>query len=117
MGQFLKINAIRVRFAVVEGSSSKARDGHMVSVELIKWDDGHPEPLVHIKDVLGYPGDPGVDIALIVQQHDLPTTWTNKALDQAASYSEQSVQDEISNRKVSQTPHLFHYRSGKCSGF
>jgi ribonuclease R len=89
---------IRVRFAVYEGRQSTARDGHMVSVELIKWDEGHPEPLVSIKDVLGYPGDPGVDIALIVQQHDLPTTWTSKSLEQAESYSEQSVQDEIEHR-------------------
>jgi len=89
---------IRVRFAVEEGPHKKARDGHMVSVELIQWEEGHPEPLVRIKDVLGYPGDPGVDIALIVQQHDLPTTWTQKSLDQAASFSEESVQSEIKNR-------------------
>jgi len=64
---------IRVRFAVMEGMKSTARDGHIVSVELIQWDQGHPEPLVKINDVLGYPGDPGIDIALIVHQHDLPT--------------------------------------------
>ncbi|MCF7825266.1 MAG: ribonuclease R [Candidatus Marinimicrobia bacterium] len=89
---------IRVRFAVLEGKQNKARDGHMVSVELVRWEEGHPEPLVNVKDVLGYPGDPGVDIALIVQQHDLPTTWSSKALEQAESYSEQSVQDEIKHR-------------------
>ncbi len=89
---------IRVRFAVMEGNQSKARDGHMVAVELVQWELGHPEPLVSIKDVLGYPGDPGVDIALIVQQHDLPTTWTSKSIEQAESYSEQSVQDEIAHR-------------------
>ena len=89
---------IRVRFAVLEGEQSTARDGHMVTVELIQWDDGHPEPLVRVKDVLGYPGDPGVDIALIVQQHDLPTTWTSKSIEQAESFSEESVQTEIQNR-------------------
>ncbi|NQV42136.1 MAG: ribonuclease R [Candidatus Marinimicrobia bacterium] len=89
---------IRVRFAVIEGEQGTARDGHMVTVELIQWDEGHPEPLVSVKDVLGYPGDPGVDIALIVQQHDLPTTWTSKSLEQAESYSEESVQSEIANR-------------------
>ncbi len=89
---------LRVRFAVIGGNPTTARDGHMVSVELVQWDEGHPEPLVDIKDVLGYPGDPGVDIALIVQKHDLPTTWTNKSIEQAESYSEQSVQEEIANR-------------------
>jgi len=89
---------IRVRFAVLEGKQNTARDGHMVTVELIQWEEGHPEPLVSVKDILGYPGDPGVDIALIVQQHDLPTTWSSKALEQAESYSEQSVQDEIKHR-------------------
>ena len=90
---------IRVRFAVLEGEQNAARDGHMVTVELVQWDAGHPEPLVRVKDILGYPGDPGVDIALIVQQHDLPTTWTSKSLEQAESYSEESVQTEIENRR------------------
>ena len=89
---------IRVRFAVMEGMQTTARDGHIVSVELIRWEAGHPEPLVQIKDVLGYPGDPGIDIALIVHQHDLLTTWTSKAINQADSYSEESVQQEINNR-------------------
>ncbi|NQT62776.1 MAG: ribonuclease R [Candidatus Marinimicrobia bacterium] len=89
---------IRVRFAVLEGEQNTAKDGHMVSVELIQWDEGHPEPLVRIKDILGFPGDPGVDIALIVQQHDLPTTWTSKSMEQAESFSEGSVQNEIENR-------------------
>ncbi|NQV49424.1 MAG: ribonuclease R [Candidatus Marinimicrobia bacterium] len=90
---------IRVRFAVERGKHGVARDGQIVSVELISWDPGHPEPLVRIKDILGFPGDPGIDIALIVHEHDLPTTWTDKALEQADSFSQKSVGLETEKRQ------------------
>ncbi|NQV30859.1 MAG: ribonuclease R [Candidatus Marinimicrobia bacterium] len=90
---------IRVRFAVERGKLGVARDGHIVSVELISWEEGHPEPLVKIKDVLGFPDDPGIDIALIVHEHDLPTTWSEKALAQAASFSQTSVTLETKQRE------------------
>jgi len=90
---------IRVKFAVEEGHPISAKDGHVVSVELVHWEMGHPEPLVKITEVLGFPGDPGLDIALIVRQHELLTKWSAKALAQADSYSEDSVKNEIPNRK------------------
>ncbi len=90
---------IRVRFAVEEGHPVPAKDGHVVSVELVSWELGHPEPLVRITEVLGFPGDPGLDVALIVRQHELLTKWSSKALAQADSYSEASVKNEIGNRK------------------
>ncbi|MCF7822864.1 MAG: ribonuclease R [Candidatus Marinimicrobia bacterium] len=90
---------IRVRFAVAEGKPSKVENGAMVTVELIHWDVGHAEPLVQIKEVLGFPGDPGLDIALIVHEHGLFTSWTQNALDQADSYSQESVVSEINRRK------------------
>lgn len=90
---------IRVRFAVEEGQPGLARDGQIVAVELIKWEIGHPEPIVRIKEVLGFRGDPGLDKALIIREHDLPTFWTEKALAQADSYSEDSVKSELAHRQ------------------
>lgn len=90
---------LNIKFAVQEGSHHKVNDGHMVTVELLQWDEGHPQPLVRIKDVLGYPGDPGIDIALIVQQHELPTKWTANAILQTESFTEESIQDELPERK------------------
>ena len=89
---------IQVKFAVEQGQAGTIRDGSMVSVELFQWEEGHPQPLVKIKDVLGFPGDPGLDIALIIHKHDILTTWTPNALTQAESYTEASVQEEIKNR-------------------
>ncbi|MEA3288104.1 MAG: ribonuclease R [Candidatus Marinimicrobia bacterium] len=90
---------IRVRFAVEEGPPNQVKDGNVVAVELVQWEMGHPEPLVRITEVLGYPGDPGLDIALIIRQHDLPTRWTGKALTQAASYSQAGIKAELENRR------------------
>ncbi len=90
---------IRVRFAVQHEKPGEIHDGHIVAVELVSWELGHPEPLVQITDVLGYPGDPGLDIALIVRAHDLPTKWSEKALIQAESYSQESVTSELEHRE------------------
>ncbi len=90
---------IRVRFAVEQGQPGLARDGQIVAVELISWEIGHPEPIVRIQEVLGFRGDPGLDKALIIREHDLPTFWTEKALAQAESYTEESVQSELKNRQ------------------
>ncbi len=90
---------IRIRFAVEEDQQVSAKDGHVVSVELVHWEMGHPEPLVRIKEILGFPGDPGLDKALIIHAHDLPDKWTNKAISQAASYSQDSVKSELKNRR------------------
>jgi len=89
---------IRVRFAVEKGNVGQARNGHIVAVELVHWEVGHAQPLVRIKEVLGYPGDPGLDVALVIRKHDLPNSWTAKAIAQAESYSESSIQTEIENR-------------------
>jgi ribonuclease R len=90
---------IRVRFAVEEQKPVKVQVGQLVTVNFIHWDEGHPEPLVQIKEVLGFPGDPGLDIALIIHEHSLPTNWTDKAISQAESYSEESVKAELNNRQ------------------
>ncbi len=90
---------IRVRFAVEEGQPGVAKDGQVVAVELVQWELGHPEPLVKIIEVLGFPGDPGLDKALIIRTHDLPTKWTEKALAQAASFSQTSVDIELQKRR------------------
>lgn len=90
---------IRIRFAVEKTKPVKVKDGQIVTVELVRWDPGHPEPLVRVKDVLGFPGEPGLDKALIIHEHQLPTEWTEKALAQADSYSEESIKEELKNRK------------------
>ena len=90
---------IRVRFAVDQTQHIPVEDGQVVSVELTSWEPGHPEPLVTIKDVLGRPGDPGFDETLILRQHDIPTKWSDKALAQAESYTENSIREQISKRK------------------
>jgi len=89
---------LNIKFAIEEGSQKTAKDGHIVAVELVAWDEGHPQPLGRVKEVLGYPGDPGIDIALIVQQHDLLTEWTSKSIAQAESFTEESIQSEVKNR-------------------
>ena len=92
-------NKIRVKFAVGAPHDKKIKDGEVVTVEILSWEPGHPGPLVKIKDIIGRPGEAGFDEALIIRQHDLPTQWSQKALDQASAYTEDDILAELKNRK------------------
>jgi len=60
-----------------------ARDGDKVVVELDEWTDPYLNPEGRIKEVLGQPGDPGVDMLAIIREYDLPTEFSSKALREA----------------------------------
>jgi ribonuclease R len=90
---------MRVRFAVDDVGKLKLSDGEVVTVEILSWESGQPEPLVRVKEIIGRPGEPGFDEALIIRQHDLPTQWSQKAIDQALSFSQNDIAAELKNRK------------------
>lgn len=89
---------VRVHFKLDRVKPSDLKDGQLVAISLIRWDEHEAEPLAKITDVLGFPGDPGLDKAMIIHEYDLPTTWTEKARTQALSYSEEDIAAEIKDR-------------------
>jgi ribonuclease R len=89
---------IRVRFMVKTVSAPDARPGQVVSVELLHWYDSDPEPVCRVIEVLGNPGDPGLDLLKIIRQFELPTEWDEAALKQARAFSEADIAREAENR-------------------
>ena len=89
---------VRVRFQVDRVKPSRLKNGQLVIIDLLRWDDHEEDPIGKITDILGFPGDPGLDKALIIHEYDLPTKWSAKALEQAASYSQEDIADELQNR-------------------
>ena len=49
-----------------------AKDGQKVVAEIISWPDGRKSPEGRVTEVLGSPGDPGLEILSIIKQHGLP---------------------------------------------
>ena len=89
---------IRVRFTVPPHETRDARPGQVVRVELLHWYDSDPEPVGRVAEILGNPGDPGLDVLKITREFDLPTEWSAEAEAQAEAFSVVDIEKEIAHR-------------------
>ncbi|HNW58823.1 MAG TPA: ribonuclease R [bacterium] len=62
---------IQTDIIVPEPEESGAEEGQKVVVAIDRWPSPHQNPEGHILQVLGYPGDPGVDVLSIVHGFNL----------------------------------------------
>ena len=58
-------------------------DGAVVNVELIRYPRGGASPTGRVIEILGRPGELGVDIEIIIRKHHLPHTFSAEVLDEA----------------------------------
>jgi ribonuclease R len=58
-------------------------DGAVVNVELIRYPRGGASPTGRVIEILGRPGELGVDIEIIIRKHHLPHTFSSEVLDEA----------------------------------
>ena len=63
--------------------SKGAITGHKVVVELTKYGGDNKKPEGKVIEIIGHVNDPGTDIMSIVKGYDLPTSFSEKVLNQA----------------------------------
>jgi ribonuclease R len=68
---------------LVSGSPGKARDGQVVSVELLEQPSRFRQPTGRIVEVLGELDDPGMEIEIAVRKFGVPHVFSPAALKQA----------------------------------
>ena len=76
-----------------------AQPGQMVVVDLQAWDDRNQTPRGRVIEVLGWPGDPGVDIVSVIHRHGLRTSFPDDVLAEARAVPEDPEPAEIKRRK------------------
>ena len=76
-----------------------AKEGQKVIVEITRWPEKRRNPEGKIVRVLGHAGDPGVDIAGIIYQHDLPEDFPAEVLAQANAIPMDIPAEEIARRR------------------
>ena len=79
--------------------SQGARDGEKVVAVLEEWDDPNRNPLGRITEVLGFPGDPGVDMLTVVKSYNLPEEFPPDVIDEAERASAAAIEDEAPHRE------------------
>lgn len=68
---------------IPEGADMQATTGARVMVEVTKWPGEWTDAEGKVTEVIGYKGDKGLDIDIIVAQHRLPHEFSEKLLDEA----------------------------------
>ncbi len=77
---------------------TEAKEGQKVVVEITRWPGKRRNPEGTIIKILGYPGEPGVDVAGIIHQLGLLEDFPPEVLAEADAISEKIPESEIEKR-------------------
>ena len=76
-----------------------AQNGQLVVVDLAQWTERAATPRGRIIEVLGWPGDAGVDMIAVINRFGLRTTFSDEVLAAARATPESPEPAEIARRK------------------
>lgn len=79
--------------------AGEARDRQKVVVEILSWGTPHSAPVGRIKEVLGMPGDPGLDILTIIRHHGLPDRFPDEVEAAAEAIPHEIPPAELARRE------------------
>ncbi len=85
---------IRMDLFVPPDFEGEAEDGDVVVLEVLEWGDEEPNPVGRVKEVLGRPGESGVDVLSILHGHQLPLEFPPEVVEDAERTAEWGIQPE-----------------------
>jgi ribonuclease R len=74
-------------------------DGAVVNVELTRYPRGGASASGRVVEILGRPGDLGVDIEIIIRKHHLPRIFSSEVLEEAKQRALPVTENEFANRE------------------
>jgi ribonuclease R len=74
-------------------------DGAMVNVEVLEFPEGGDHGVGRVIEVLGFAGDFGVDVEIIIRKHHLPHEFPADAIEQARQVQHRIDDSELSKRR------------------
>lgn len=83
---------------VAAEKTNGAKHGQKVVVALEKWDDPSLNPEGAVVEIIGYPGEKGVDVLSVVKQHDIHFDFPNDVEVECARIPAIIPEDEITRR-------------------
>jgi len=99
---------LRKKYGATEGREVGARprrigkvpelDGAVVNVELTRFPRGGISPVGRVVEILGKPGDLGVDTEIIIRKHHLPHEFSQSVLEEAARRAHAVHENELEGR-------------------
>ena len=74
-------------------------DGAVVNVEMMRYPKGGAAPAGRVVEILGRPGDMGVDTEIIIRKHYLPHAFSESVLSQARATPQQVHAEDLAGRR------------------
>jgi ribonuclease R len=75
----------RIGVTQPKASSVEELDGMVVNVELLEYPEKGAGPVGRVVEILGHPGDFGIDVEIIIRKHHLPHQFPPVVVEQAQS--------------------------------
>jgi ribonuclease R len=82
-----------------EVASVEDLDGMVVNVEILDFPENGGQGAGRVIEVLGYPGDFGVDVEIIIRKHHLPHEFPEEAMRQARKIPHEIATAELDRRR------------------
>lgn len=95
----LRTNDERVPPSIRVDETLDAKSGQMVAVEITEWVSAKAMPKGKVVQILGWPGDPGVDVEAIVHQHGINATFPREVVEAAQKIPMKIPEAEIARRE------------------
>jgi ribonuclease R len=74
-------------------------DGAVVNVEILRFPKGGAAPVGRVREILGRPGELGVDVEIIIRKHHLPHVFAEDVLTEAERVARRPGEAEIGSRE------------------
>ena len=91
-----KIDAI---IRIEDGETLGAREGEIVQARLTDFPDGRRVAHGVVEEKLGFLGEPGVDIEIVLRSHNLPTRFPEPVVAAAERFSEEVRTEDLLGRR------------------
>lgn len=79
--------------------SKKLRNGMKVQVEITRWPEARRNPEGIVVDILGYPGDKGVDTLTIIKKYELPEAFPKEVMKEINAFSRDLSEEDLADRR------------------
>src|ERR1700689_576004 len=74
-------------------------DGAVVDVEIRRYPKGGLAPVGRVLEILGRPGEIGVDVEIIIRKHHLPHIFSDEVLAEARNEKQEVTRSELAGRR------------------
>jgi ribonuclease R len=89
----------RIGAAPLQISDPADLDGMIVNVELLEYPEGGEHGVGRVIEILGRPGDFGIDVEIVIRKHHLPHRFPPEVAEQAGNIPDSIAASELAGRR------------------